>query len=60
MAEHGGKKDKPKPSPSASPIGFIIVIIIIAGILQQTSWGKKLLQDPQTATTTGSVATSAY
>ena len=59
MAEHGGKKDKPAPKPAASPIGFIIVIIIIAGAIGKTSWGKKYLES-QTASTTGMVATSTY
>ena len=62
MAEHKKeyKKESSHSKPGPSLIGFFLVIIIIAGMVSTTSWGKKLLQDPQTATTTNTVATSTY
>ncbi|HEY4518398.1 MAG TPA: hypothetical protein VJG48_02115 [Candidatus Paceibacterota bacterium] len=62
MAEHKKehKKEAAHSKPAPSMIGFFLVIIIIAGMVSKTSWGKKLLQDEQTATTTGTVATSTY
>ena len=53
MAEKPKFKPKPAaPKPSPDPIGFIIILIIVAGVLMRTSWGKSFLLGTDTATST--------